>query len=268
MVGSGTFSTQGDSGSMRAAVVVAHPVHLFRLYGWIEENKPVIYSLTNSEGTGPLGPSHTTDLMRQLERLGATVGEVFDTSDADIYRAVLGGDAALFIGMMTRIAASLVRHDVGLVVADAHEGCSVAHDLCRAVTDGAVALAAAELTHDIANYGCHQTEWWDPPPPHDGSCRHLVLDDATFRRKLAAAAQYPEWNGVIQEAIDHLGTDHFRTECLRAVPDSRLPIYPSKPFYETSGERQVAQGRFATVIRYAEHVRPIWSALHARAGLG
>jgi hypothetical protein len=40
------------------------------------------------------------------------------------------------------------------------------------------------------------------------------------------------------------------------------------PFYERHGARRVAEGRYRTVIRYREHVRPIAAALwaHAQAG--
>jgi hypothetical protein len=33
------------------------------------------------------------------------------------------------------------------------------------------------------------------------------------------------------------------------------------PFYETYGEKQVAAGHYAKVLRYREHVRPIEEAL-------
>ena len=146
---------KSDPTQLRCAIVVAHPVHLFKLYGWVLRHRPVIHVLTNSAGTGPLGPIHTAALLREFERTGATSGEIFDiVSDAEIYRGLLEGDAGLFTRMTTKIAASFVRHRVELVVADAHEGCSAAHDLCRAISDGAVAIAGSELGRRSESFAC------------------------------------------------------------------------------------------------------------------
>jgi hypothetical protein len=38
-----------------------------------------------------------------------------------------------------------------------------------------------------------------------------------------------------------------------------------KPYYETWGEQRVAQGKYESVIRYEEHVRPIMDAMREHA---
>jgi len=249
----------------RAALVVAHPAHALKLYGWLLAHRPVAHFLTNGAGTGPLGAAHAESLMQDIERIGGTRGGIFtDFTDAGIFRAILRGDAAYFTRIVDRLAASFVRNEITLVVADAMEGCSPAHDLCRAMTDAAVAMAERRLGWTIANFGCYQTEWWSPPL-HDAACRHTVLDDVVFARKLEAAQQYPEWSGLIREATGSMGFEYFRTECLRPVLDTAPPDYATRPFYEIAGEQQVAIGRFETVIRYEAHIRPIWNAIRAHA---
>lgn len=250
---------------VRAALVVAHPAHALKLYGWILANKPVAYFLTDGAGTGPLGAQHAQALMRDIEQCGGARGGIYsDFTDAGIFEAILRGDAAYFTKIADRLAASFVRHEVSLVVADAQEGCSPAHDLCRALSDAAVSMAERRLGRAIANFACYQTEWWSPPL-HDASCRHSVLEDDVFARKLAATEQYPEWAGLIREATGSMGVEYFRTECLRPVSDRAPPVYATRPFYEMAGERQVASGRFKTVIRYEAHVRPLWNAIREHA---
>ena len=250
---------------VRAALVVAHPAHALKLYGWILAHKPIAFFLTNGAGTGPLGAQHAEFLMQDIERLGGARGGIFtDFTDAGIFQAILQSDAGYFIKIADRLAVSFVRNEVDLVVADAMEGCSPAHDLCRALTDAAVTMAERQLGRTIANLACYQTEWWSPPV-HDAACRHTVLDDAVFARKLEATRQYPEWASLIREATGNMGIEYFRTECLRPVLDAAPPTYATRPFYETAGEQQVATGRFETVIRYERHIRPIWNAIRAHA---
>lgn len=254
-----------SAGQIRAALVVTHPAHALKLYGWLLEHKPVVYFLTDGAGTGPLGVSHAQALMRAIEACGGTRGAIFDDfTDAGIFKALLAGDAAYFTKIVDRLAISFARNEIELVVADAQEGCSPAHDLCRAMTDAAVTVAGRRLGATIANFACYQTEWWSAPR-HDAACLHTVLDDALFARKLAATRLYPEWAGLIGEATGSMGLEYFRTECLRPVVDHAPPAYAAKPYYETAGEQQVALGRFETVIRYEAHIRPIWNAIRAHA---
>jgi hypothetical protein len=52
----------------------------------------------------------------------------------------------------------------------------------------------------------------------------------------------------------------FRIESLRPFL-LRLGPPGSPPFYETYGEQQVAAGRYAEVLSYERHVRPLKAAL-------
>lgn len=90
----------------------------------------------------------------------------------------------------------------------------------------------------------------------------LTLDDHALERKLQAARQYPELKGEVDRALEMLGTDAFKVECLR-------PVWPgdsrgfARAFYEDHGERQVASGLYDEVIRYDQHVRPVLDRLRA-----
>ena len=85
-------------------------------------------------------------------------------------------------------------------------------------------------------------------------------------RKLRRASEYAELREEVERALQANGAEAFRTECLRpAGPATSTLTVP--PFYEEFGERQVASGRYAEVIRYQTHVLPLRQALEAHAGI-
>src|SRR5437588_11931419 len=92
----------GYSRSVRAAVVVAHPGHELRVFGWIEQARPIACVLTDGSGrTGSSRLSFTTSL---LESTGATLGPVCgQLTDADLYSALLDHRHEAFIEMTDRI---------------------------------------------------------------------------------------------------------------------------------------------------------------------
>jgi hypothetical protein len=91
----------------------------------------------------------------------------------------------------------------------------------------------------------------------------IDLDDAALERKLAAARYYAGLGGEVDARIDRGGLEPLRTESLRPVlPGGSLsPAGGAKPFYEVYGEKQVAAGRYASVLRLGEHMAPLARAL-------
>ena len=65
------------------------------------------------------------------------------------------------------------------------------------------------------------------------------------------------------------GVAPFTIECLQ--PTTAVAGFAAepagKPYYEEYGEKQVAAGHYADVIRYREHVQPLRDRLRAHAGL-
>ncbi|HEV2694824.1 MAG TPA: hypothetical protein VG347_18160 [Verrucomicrobiae bacterium] len=91
---------------------------------------------------------------------------------------------------------------------------------------------------------------------------HLQLDEMAIKRKLAAAATYPELQHEVESALKQFGEEIFAQEWLRPVAnDAGLSPTQAKPFYETHGEKQKAAGHYQHVIRVSEHMLPLAEAM-------
>jgi hypothetical protein len=84
---------------------------------------------------------------------------------------------------------------------------------------------------------------------------------------MAAAWGYTPLVPEVEESQRLIGLDAFRVEWLR--PTSTKAGFENlaawRPYYETYGEQQVASGRYARVLRYREHFRPLADALWEHA---
>jgi hypothetical protein len=253
------------SDSRNSALVMAHPGHELKVFGWLSECKPRTHIITDGSGGGTSRLHSTAKL---LHRIGGVPGEIFGAvSDSEIYRAILEQRTPLFLQVVDRLAASFVEHDTDLVAGDAIEGFNPTHDLCRALLNAAVSIAQRVTGRLIRNYEFCLTEWEQHcREMHDHLCWHLRLEDTLLREKLSAAADYVELKAEIQQAIAAKGQEYFRIECLRNVTEPLAVPFPgsvtgSKPYYEAQGEKRVAQDKYASVIRYEEHVLPILRAV-------
>jgi hypothetical protein len=247
----------------RALLVVAHPGHELRVHGWLELARPVVCVLT--DGSGHAAGSRLPSTTAVVRHAGAAPGSIYGRlTDRALYAAVLAGDAEPFARLAEELADVVVRERIDHVVGDALEGYNPAHDLCRVLIEAAVALAGDGMPSlDFPLTG--------PPDAYtDGTAAlALTLDDAAFARKRAAAAAYPELAGEVRAAVGAETAGAFQRECLRAVPaGAALGAPPSDPpYYETYGERQVAAGRYAAVLRWRAHLAPLVRALRARLRL-
>jgi len=247
----------------RALLVVAHPGHELRVHGWLELARPVVCVLT--DGSGHSAASRLPSTTALLRHAGAQPGPVYGRlTDRALYAAVVAGEAEPFARLAEELAGVVVRERVDHVVGDALEGYNPAHDLCRVLIEAAVALAGRGVPSlDFPLTG--------PPDacPDGAAALTLTLDDAAFARKSSAAAAYPELAGEVRAAVGVETATAFRRECLRTVPpDAALGTPPSDPpYYETYGERQVAAGRYAGVLRWRAHMAPLVRALRARLQL-
>jgi hypothetical protein len=91
----------------------------------------------------------------------------------------------------------------------------------------------------------------------------LQLDDDAFERKIDAAMAYGEMQDEVQDALSRFGKQAFAVESLRPSSTHTMleQFETTSPHYETMGELRVAAGRYQKVIRYREHVFPVFSAL-------
>jgi hypothetical protein len=271
----------------RAALVVAHPGHELRVYGWLEATRPRVYVLT--DGSGRTQQSRVASTDEVLSSVEAPRGSIYARlTDAALYTAILDHDFDLFIVLADELAAALARERIEFVAGDAAEGYNPAHDACRLILDAAVALVRRETGARIDNFEFTLVGRPDECAEESrAAARWLRLDDETFARKLLAARNYPELAAEVEAALVGAGStglrahpdlaarsglsssgtsgETFRVECLRPVTAGAQDRrgFEEPPFYEHYGERQVAAGHYARVLRYREHMLPLAEALRS-----
>jgi hypothetical protein len=251
------------SGGSRAALVVAHPGHELRVYGWLERERPEVFVLT--DGSGSTGRSRVSSTAEILPRAGARPGSVFGRfSDRELYEVMLQGRIEVLTGLAEELAGALIEKGVATVASDAIEGFNPSHDVCRLVTDAAVALARRRTGQAVDSYDFLLEGSPEACPADGGSgVLRLELEEDALERKLAAARSYPEMAYEVERAVERYGTGAFRIECLRPTdPEGDIEtLIEEPPYYETYGERQVAAGRYSRVLRFREHFLPLARAL-------
>jgi hypothetical protein len=245
------------------ALVLGHPGHELRVYGWLEAAHPLVFVLT--DGSGASGASRIAETARVLDHAGGRHGGLFGRyPDGLVYEALLRHDFAFFLRRVRELAAVFVREKITHVAGDAAEGYNPIHDVCRLVVDAAVRRASRAIGRTIANYDFLLV---GPPDACPEAAREralwLQLQDAAFQRKLNVAQTYSALNQNVQAALQTAGADSFRVECLRPVAANAWAAPPNgeTPFYERHGEGRVAAGRYRQVIRFRDHVRPLAEAL-------
>ena len=251
----------------RPAVVVGHPGHELKVFGWIAAHRPQVHVIT--DGSGRHGVSRLASTARLLVEAGARPGEVFGSiSDAAIYRALVETNIPFFLDLLERLAGSFLQHGVDFVCGDATEGFNPTHDICRALVNAAVAMVERATGRGIPNYEFCLTEWEQSRQDvHDRQCLHMRLEDDLLRRKLEAALAYGELKEEVAKAIAIRGEKYFQIECLRKVSTRATEGESTeKPFYETFGEQRVAEGGYTSVIRYQQHMLPVLEALGRATG--
>ena len=209
------------------ALVLGHPGHELKVFGWMSEYKPRVFVIT--DGSGHQGRPRTLSTAALLTQFGSEPGELLGAlSDAEIYRAMLDTDVRLFLSLVDRIADSFLKHKIGIVAGDAAEGFNPTHDLCRALINAAVVKTQRATGQTITNFEFSLTEWEQnaPEPQHDNHCRHFVLDDHLLASKLAAAEAYVELKNEVRTAIALRGKEYFRVECLRGVAEPACALCP------------------------------------------
>lgn len=267
-------------------MVVAHPGHELRVYGWLEQARPRVFVLT--DGSGRTQQSRVSSTDDVLARVGASRGSIYARfTDASLYAAILDRDFRLFTDLADELADAFVREETQTVAGDACEGYNPAHDACRLLLDAAVALARGTSGRAIENLEFTLVGRPDECAEEArASARWLRLDDRTFARKLLAARNYPELAAEVEAALAGAGSvglrehpdlasrsgltsvgtdgDSFRVECLRPASGARNGRgLDGVPFYEQYGERQVAAGHYTRVLRYGEHMLPLAEALRS-----
>jgi len=243
--------------------MVAHPGHELRVHGWLERERPEVFVLT--DGSGSTGQSRLSSTVEVLRCAGARPGSLFGRfSDRDLYEVILDGRIEVLTGLARELADALIEQGAEIVAADALEGFNPSHDLCRLLADTAITLAYRRTGRAIASYEFLLEGRPDALPVngHSGVLR-LELEGGALERKLAAARSYPEMAYEVERAFASHGAGAFRVECLLPTdPEADVEaLIEEPPYYESYGEKQVAAGRYARVLRFREHFLPLALAL-------
>ena len=244
----------------RAALIIGHPGHELRVWGWMRAARPIVAVVTDGGGHARTSRLHLTRAL--CAAAAAPVSAWFGvTTDEATYHAILSHDADFFLRMADDFGRMLREHRVDCVAGDAIEGYNPTHDLCRHVIDRAVRLAAP--VDAIDNYA-FLLEGNPLSTASRSDCVRLELDPTELALKVAAGRDYATavggtLLGEVEQMLAAYGETAFAQEYLIPVDawasGANEPSGP--PFYETYRERQVAAGHYQHVIRLREHVTPI-----------
>lgn len=244
-------------------MIISHPGHELRIYGWLQTHRPKIYVLTDGSGRSHI--SRLASTTRILKRLNIPQGSVYGGfSDADFYSAMLHHDFDLFIGLAKKISQELSKEPVDLMLGDAEEGFNPSHDVCRILINACVKILSRKKNLTVKNFDFALTGKSDDCPKNlRDQAIWLRLDAQTLKEKMKTARAYKELSG--ESDIKKIKQDPraFSTECLRPLGENAYRRRPLKnaPYYESYGRKKVAAGHYQKVIRYREHVLPIAQAL-------
>jgi hypothetical protein len=240
----------------RPALVICHPGHELKLFGWVALARPVVHILTDGSGSSKRPRLKSTE--RVLESAGVQPGELFGRfSDAELYQRLLQRDAGFFIDLVEELTEILLGLGSSLIVGDAAEGYNSGHDVCRLLVDAAVMRIRQRAGRCIRNRAVALTV-----PSRNEAGEKIELSADLLQRKLEAARHYAELADEVERFFVLFGPNAFAVEtllpvrCLLSVPGNR-------PDYEEYGRRQVEAGHYPAVIRYTDHIAPLAAKLRA-----
>jgi hypothetical protein len=253
--------------SGRCALIVGHPGHELRVWGWMRGTKPVVAVLTDGAGHGKR--SRRLELsLDVLRAASASPSRLYGvSSDQAFYRSILDKDVDFFLHISDALAEMLIEQKIECVAGDAIEWYNPTHDLCRLLINRAIRIASSSTGKRIGNY---EFLLVGHPKPMHFPAGHLRIDlsPAELANKLAEARGYAAAaGGILVAEIEQMTQQHGETAfgqefLIPADASLQLPqLETGKPFYEIHGEKQVAAGFYQFVIRYREHIAPIARAL-------
>ncbi len=230
---------------MRSLLVIGHPGHELRLYGWVARARPLVCILTDGSGSNQF--SRIQESASLLRRLGAQIGPICGGfSDRQIYEHILKRNTGVFERLCDQMAQLIVEQAIDKVVSDAIEGYNPTHDLCEALARNATAIAENRRRQAIQHYAVRLT---GDPRPDCGRGEHdylrIELSTVECREKLETARAYARRAGPtlyreVEDAIGAYGEEAFACEYLFPAakpcngPERRFQH--EKPHYESYGE--------------------------------
>jgi LmbE family N-acetylglucosaminyl deacetylase len=250
-------------------LVIGHPGHEIRCHGWLGRNRPTVVVLTSGGGASKSGRIART--RRIIESAGASASRLFGNfSDHEIYHFMLSRSAAPLVSWTAELAGLIREEQPAVILTDMVEGYNSGHDLTAYLV--AAALEKAGPTPRGPSQVICQPLVGPPDQAWGGRlrpCLSIALTDEEFELKMRSAGDYAELAAEVAGALRENPAEAFRKECFYRPEEARLleTLPQDPPFYETFGERQVASGKFAEVIRHREHVLPLMRDIRRELGL-
>jgi hypothetical protein len=181
---------------------------------------------------------------------------------------MMDGYLAGFTQIVDEMARAWVKDGIEVAASDANEGYNPTHDLCCEMAQAAAELVRRRTGRRIVLYSFWLVEWEIPKEddlPKDTLC--VRLSDEVRDEKIAAAKSYAELAEEVDRALALMGPEYFRQEYLLPACADSSKNATHKPCYERIGEQRVAAGKYATALRYEQHVLPIFQALREHVAL-
>jgi len=244
---------------MKHLLIAAHPGHELLLWKWLRNERPDVVILTN--GAGSNGAPRLAPTIDNLAQAGAnwTPHVAAPVADADIYQALLDGNASMFAQWLDGLTAHVIAQGIECIVADEAEDYNPSHDLCRLLANQVAAHATAR-GHPVVSFG-YPTVGHPSPTARLATENHLVVELGAqeLQAKLADMHGYARrFGGQLQRELDgfmaEFGAQAYGRECLFAARPTRYEQAEApfaKPFFEIAGEERVAAGVYKHVIRGA-----------------
>jgi hypothetical protein len=248
----------------RPLLLIAHPGHELRLFGWLRQARPLVAILT--DGSGSTGKSRI-DLSGQLvAQLGGEIVMSGIFAEPVLYAMMLRGDAAALLQVAEDIARVISDEGATMLVSDACEGYHPGHDICSPLLGRAAWLAGRRCSLPARHL---EYRVIGKPGPSGIDAFVLKLDDATLHDKIDASRRYADASGnVLQQEVQYMfdtyGEESFRYEAFSPAGAEAPQLYDGLRYYEVRGEERVKSGRYREVLRYQTHLAPIEAALKQR----
>ncbi|MFA5982977.1 MAG: hypothetical protein WC782_03085 [Methylococcaceae bacterium] len=246
----------------RCLLIVGHPGHELRIFGWVKKMRPLAVALT--DGSGHTLQPRLVASKALLMQLGAIPSKLYGiSSDQAIYQRILQQDADYFLSLSAAIAQLIIDYQADMVIGDAIEGYNPVHDLCRLVIDKAVSIANQSRKLTLNNYS-FPLVGHPSPDQLTKSQMVLTLTSAQLAQKIQLSQHYAKNSGdtlssEVTHTIKQFGESAFATEVLSCL-DSQLALanfIDSPPFYDKYGQQQVKAGHYQEAINFKDHLLPL-----------
>ena len=249
---------------MGAALFIAHPAHELRLHAWLSRTRAEVHVLTTGSRSGE-GTERLEATGRLLDGLGCPRGRVFGAClDRELYAALLAGEHAGFHAVADALRDALAVRAAGLLVVDAWQLYSPAHDLAHLIGRAAAAEAGVLLGRPV---DVRELAVVPEPAGHAADSLVLRLSVAEAEARRAAADAHPGIEAELAEALAVGGAEALAAEAMcRPPPLAELPPSDGQPpLYERFGEARVRSGLYGEVLRW-RHMAPVFDAFARRIG--